>query len=44
VLPNVANAGLFFSTKAPTDGGWIWGIGPVFVLPTGSDDLLTADQ
>jgi hypothetical protein len=35
---------LFFSPKAPTSGGWIWGVGPVFLLPTGSDDLLTADQ
>jgi hypothetical protein len=35
---------LFFSPKAPTSGGWIWGAGPVFLLPTGSDDLLTADQ
>lgn len=32
---------LFFSPVAPTAGGWIWGVGPVFVLPTGSDDLLT---
>ncbi len=35
---------LFFSPKAPTSSGWIWGAGPVFLLPTGSDDLLTADQ
>jgi hypothetical protein len=35
---------LFFSPKAPTKGGWIWGAGPVFLLPTGSDDLLTADK
>jgi len=35
---------LFFSPKAPTAGGWIWGVGPVFLLPTGSDDLLTADK
>lgn len=35
---------LFFSPKAPTAGGWIWGAGPVFLLPTGSDDLLTADK
>jgi hypothetical protein len=35
---------LFFSPKAPTSGGWIWGAGPVFSLPTGSDDLLTSDQ
>ncbi|WP_242479021.1 transporter [Lamprobacter modestohalophilus] len=35
---------LFFSPAAPTAGGWIWGAGPVLLLPTGSDDLLTADQ
>ena len=35
---------LFFSPKAPSAGGWIWGVGPVFLLPTGSDDLLTADK
>jgi hypothetical protein len=35
---------LFFSPGAPTEGGWIWGVGPVFLLPTESDDLLTVDQ
>jgi hypothetical protein len=35
---------LFFSPKAPTSGGWIWGAGPVFLFPTGSDDLLTTDK
>lgn len=35
---------LFFSPKAPTSGGWIWGVGPAFSLPTGSDDLLTSDK
>lgn len=35
---------LFFSPKAPTSGGWIWGAGPVFLLPTGSNDLLTTDK
>jgi len=34
----------FFSPRAPTASGWIWGAGPVFLLPTGSDDLLTADK
>ena len=33
---------VFFSPKAPTAGGLIWGAGPVFLLPTGSDDLLSA--
>ena len=27
----------FFSPKAPTDSGWIWGAGPVFLIPSGSD-------
>jgi hypothetical protein len=35
---------LFFSPKAPTSNGWVWGVGPVFLLPTGTDDLLTADK
>ena len=35
---------VFFSPKAPTASGWILGLGPVFLLPTGSDDLLTADK
>lgn len=34
----------FFSPKAPTVGGWIWGAGPVLLLPTGSDESLTADK
>ena len=35
---------LFFSPKAPTSNGWIWGVGPVLLRPTGSDDRLTADK
>ena len=27
----------FFSPKAPTESGWVWGVGPVFLVPTGSD-------
>ncbi|TKB46384.1 transporter [Thalassotalea mangrovi] len=34
----------FFSPVRPTKSGWILGAGPVFLLPTGSDDLLTADK
>jgi len=30
----------FFSPKAPTAGGWIWGAGPVLSLPTASKDAL----
>ena len=35
---------LFFSPKKPTAGGLIWGLGPVFLLPTASDRLLGADK
>jgi hypothetical protein len=35
---------LFFSPASPTASGWILGAGPVFLLPTGSNDLLTADK
>ena len=27
----------FFSPKAPTEEGWIWGVGPAFLIPSGSD-------
>jgi hypothetical protein len=33
---------IFFSPKAPTASGLIWGVGPAALLPTGSSDL-TAD-
>ena len=35
---------LFFSPKEPTAGGLIWGVGPVILLPTASDDLLGAEK
>ena len=35
---------LFFSPKAPTASGWIWGVGPVLLLPTATDDLLGSEQ
>ena len=35
---------VFFSPKVPTNNGWIWGAGPVLLLPTGSDKKLTADK
>jgi hypothetical protein len=35
---------LFFSPKEPTAGGLIWGVGPVFLLPTATDDLLGSEQ
>jgi hypothetical protein len=31
---------LFFSPAKPTEGGIIWGAGPVILLPTATDDLL----
>jgi len=33
----------FFSPKAPTSGGWIWGVGPVILYPSGTDRL-SADK
>ncbi|WP_238149678.1 transporter [Dyella jiangningensis] len=30
----------FFSPKAPTSGGWIWGVGPAALMPTATDRLL----
>ena len=35
---------LFFSPKAATAGGWIWGAGPVLLLPTATDDLLGTEK
>lgn len=35
---------VFFSPKEPTSKGWVWGAGPVFLLPTASDDLLGAEK
>jgi hypothetical protein len=35
---------LFFSPKRPTKGGLIWGVGPAFLIPTGTDTLLTTGQ
>lgn len=32
---------LFFSPKAPTAAGLIWGVGPVFLLPTATDGIST---
>lgn len=35
---------LFLSPKAPTASGWIWGVGPAFLVPTATDDLLGGEQ
>lgn len=29
----------FFSPKAPTEAGLIWGVGPAFLIPTGADGI-----
>ncbi len=34
----------FFSPKAPTAGGWIWGAGPVLLLPTATNDRLSGEK
>jgi hypothetical protein len=31
------SATAWFSPRATTENGWIWGVGPVFLIPTGSD-------
>ena len=35
---------LFLSPAKPGPGGLIWGVGPVFLLPTATDDRLGADK
>jgi hypothetical protein len=35
---------VFFSPKEPTASGWIWGAGPVLLLPTASDGQLGGDK
>lgn len=37
-------ASFFFSPKAPTAGGWIWGLGPVALLPTATEDVLGSEK
>jgi hypothetical protein len=37
-------ASQFFSPKEPTSSGWIWGAGPVWLLPTASDDVLGGEK
>jgi hypothetical protein len=34
----------FLSPKAPTSGGLIWGVGPVFSVPTATDELLGSEK
>jgi hypothetical protein len=35
---------VFFSPAAPTQSGWVWGAGPVFLLPSATDDRLGGEQ
>ena len=35
---------LFFSPKAVGESGIVWGVGPVFLAPTGTDPLLTGGK
>lgn len=49
VVPGTSQGGvgditqsLFFSPKEPGPGGLIWGVGPAFLLPTGSEPELSA--
>lgn len=35
---------LFFSPKKPTANGIIWGVGPVFLFPTATDELLGGEK
>ncbi len=35
---------LFFSPGEPTSGGLIWGVGPVFLFPTASDEALGSEK
>jgi hypothetical protein len=39
ILQNV-----FFSPKAPTSGGWIWGVGPALLMPTATDEVLGSEK
>lgn len=39
ILPTV-----FFSPKTPTAAGLVWGVGPVFLLPTATDDRLGGEK
>jgi hypothetical protein len=34
----------FFSPQKPTSGGLIWGVGPAFLWPTGTNDSLGSDK
>lgn len=35
---------VFFSPKASSSSGWIWGAGPVFLVPTATEDVLGSEK
>jgi len=35
---------IFFSPKAPTESGWIWGVGGIFLLDSATEDQLGAGK
>jgi hypothetical protein len=37
-------ASQFFSPKVPSQSGWTWGVGPVWLLPTATDDTLGGEK
>lgn len=37
-------ASQFFSPKALSKRGWTWGVGPVWLLPTATDDALSSEK
>lgn len=37
-------ASFFFSPKEPGPGGIVWGVGPAFLLPTATDELLGSEK
>lgn len=37
-------ASQFLSPSQPTAGGWIWGVGPVWLLPTATDETLGTEK
>lgn len=39
-----ATESLWFSPAKPTDKGLIWGVGPVILMPTATDDLLGGEK
>ena len=50
-LPGMNESGIgdvtqsvFFSPKAPTPSGWIWGLGPILYLDTATDNVLGAQK